>query len=86
MRQREYTPCFSEEGSVARRQRSLGGVLPGPIEKALAIDPAPGSTFLDAEHIVVLMQENRSFDRTYGTLRGVRGYNDPRAMTLPICR
>ena len=29
------------------------------------------------------MQENRSFDHAYGTLRGVRGFNDPRAVTLP---
>lgn len=49
----------------------------------MAIDPAPGSTYLDAEHIVILMQENRSFDHMYGTLKGVRGYNDPRAITLP---
>jgi phospholipase C len=38
---------------------------------------------MDAEHIVILMQENRSFDHTYGTLKGVRGYNDPRAIDLP---
>jgi phospholipase C len=29
------------------------------------------------------MQENRSFDHAFGTLKGVRGYNDPRAITLP---
>ena len=29
------------------------------------------------------MQENRSFDHAFGTLRGVRGFNDPRAVTLP---
>lgn len=29
------------------------------------------------------MQENRSFDHTFGTLKGVRGYNDPRAIKLP---
>ena len=29
------------------------------------------------------MQENRSFDHVFGTLRGVRGFNDPRAITLP---
>ncbi len=57
--------------------------LPPSILKALAIDPDAGSTFLDAEHIVFLMQENRSFDHAFGTLRGVRGYNDPRAMALP---
>jgi phospholipase C len=57
--------------------------LQGSIEKARAIAPEPGSTFLDAEHVVILMQENRSFDHAFGTLRGVRGYNDPRAITLP---
>ena len=55
--------------------------LPASIQKALAINPAEGSTYLDAEHIVFLMQENRSFDHTYGTLQGVRGFNDPRAIT-----
>lgn len=57
--------------------------LPASIQKALTIDPALGSTFLDAEHVVVLMQENRSFDHSYGTLPGVRGFNDPRAIKLP---
>ena len=57
--------------------------LPSSILKALSIDPDSGSTYLDAEHIVLLMQENRSFDHALGTLRGVRGYNDPRAITLP---
>ncbi|UYQ94819.1 phospholipase C, phosphocholine-specific [Chitinophaga horti] len=57
--------------------------LPASVQRALAIDPAPGSTFEDAEHVVFLMQENRSFDHCFGTLRGVRGFNDPRAITLP---
>ena len=57
--------------------------LPASIQKAFAIDPAPGSTYLDAEHVVFLMQENRSFDHCFGTLQGVRGFNDPRAVTLP---
>jgi phospholipase C len=53
------------------------------IRRALAIEPTAGSTFLDAEHVVILMQENRSFDHAFGSLRGVRGFNDPRAVTLP---
>ncbi|WP_461040382.1 phosphocholine-specific phospholipase C [Spirosoma harenae] len=61
----------------------LPGTLPDSIQKAFAIDPTPGSTYLDAEHVVILMQENRSFDHTYGTLQGVRGFNDPRAIDLP---
>ena len=58
-------------------------VLPASIQKAMAIDPQPGSTFMDAEHVVILMQENRSFDHAFGALRGVRGFNDPRAISLP---
>jgi len=61
----------------------LTGILPDSIQKAYAIAPAPGSTYLDAEHVVILMQENRSFDHTFGTLRGVRGFHDPRALELP---
>jgi phospholipase C len=52
------------------------------IQRAHAIEPAAGSSYLDAEHIVILMQENRSFDHAFGTLRGVRGFNDPRAIRL----
>lgn len=61
----------------------FSGGLPESIQRAFAIDPQPGTTYLDAEHVVILMQENRSFDHTYGSLQGVRGFNDPRAFTLP---
>ncbi|HET6298687.1 MAG TPA: alkaline phosphatase family protein, partial [Kribbella sp.] len=37
----------------------------------------------DVEHIVVLMQENRSFDHYFGAMKGVRGFGDPRPVTLP---
>ncbi len=61
----------------------LSTALSGSIQKALAIDPVAGSTFYDAEHIVILMQENRSFDHTFGSLQGVRGFNDPRITIQP---
>ncbi len=55
--------------------------LPDSIRQALAIQPqGTTGTISDVKHIVVLMQENRSFDHYFGTLRGVRGYNDPRAV------
>jgi phospholipase C len=62
---------------------ALATALPETISRALAI-PANRATgtIQDVEHIVVLMQENRSFDHYFGTLRGVRGFNDPRAVTL----
>jgi phospholipase C len=37
----------------------------------------------DVEHIVVLMQENRSFEHYLGSLRGVRGFGDPHPAVLP---
>ncbi|WP_055702042.1 phosphocholine-specific phospholipase C [Streptomyces silaceus] len=40
-------------------------------------------TIKDVEHVVVLMQENRSFDHYFGKLKGVRGFGDPRPVTLP---
>src|SRR5262249_62039738 len=58
--------------------------FPQSIERALAI-PAHHrtGTIRDVEHIVFLMQENRAFDHYFGTLRGVRGFGDPRPMTFP---
>jgi phospholipase C len=61
----------------------ISGFVPESIQRAFAIDPDPGSTYMDAEHIVILMQENRSFDHALGTLQGVRGFNDPRAIRQP---
>ncbi len=74
---------FIKKAALLTGAAGLAGILPESIQKAMAINPAPGTTYLDAEHIVILMQENRSFDHVYGTLKGVRGYNDPRAIDLP---
>jgi phospholipase C len=61
----------------------LSTVFPDAIKQALAIPAnAVTGTIQDVQHIVVLMQENRSFDHYFGTLRGVRGFNDPRAVRL----
>ncbi len=60
---------------------ALAAFTPGTIRRALAI-PANNATGTidDVEHIVVLMQENRSFDHYFGALRGVRGFGDPRTV------
>ena len=59
-------------------------MLPPSIRKALAIPPSRVTgSIQDVEHVVILMQENRSFDHYFGTLRGVRGFNDPRPTLLP---
>jgi phospholipase C len=63
---------------------ALASAFSQSIKRALAI-PAHHrtGTIEDVEHIVILMQENRSFDHYFGTLRGVRGFADPRAVKLP---
>jgi len=55
--------------------------LKANIAKAQEI-PANNTTrsIQDVEHVVILMQENRPFDHHFGTLRGVRGFSDPRAV------
>ena len=74
---------FIKKATLLTGAAGLFSILPDSIQKALAINAEKGSTYLDAEHIVFLMQENRSFDHCYGTLQGVRGFDDPRAMKLP---
>jgi phospholipase C len=74
---------FLKKAALLSGATGLLGVLPPSIQKAFAINPEPGTTWLDAEHIVILMQENRSFDHTFGSLQGVRGFNDPRSIDLP---
>lgn len=74
---------FLKKLTVLAGATGMATGIPPAIQRALAIPPTPGSTFLDAEHIVILMQENRSFDHAFGTLKGVRGFNDPRYVSLP---
>ncbi len=74
---------FIKKAALLSGALNLPNVIPMSIQKAMAINADPGSTFYDAEHIVFLMQENRSFDHMFGTLNGVRGFNDPRVKTLP---
>jgi phospholipase C len=82
---------------VYTRRRFLGGAaavlggataslaLPPALRAALADTPPPTSppSIGDIEHIVVVMQENRSFDHYFGAMSGVRGFSDPDALILP---
>jgi phospholipase C len=64
---------------------AIASTLKVSIARALEI-PANDRTgsIRDVEHIVILMQENRPFDHHFGTLRGVRGFNDPRAVNINL--
>ncbi|MGC3094943.1 alkaline phosphatase family protein, partial [Pseudomonas aeruginosa] len=58
-------------------------MLPSSIQAALA-NPAHRrhGNLKDVEHVVILMQEYRSFDHYFGTLKGVRGFGDRMAIPL----
>jgi len=74
---------FVRDAALLSSAAFARGKIPAAIARAMSIDPAPGTTFRDAEHVVILMQENRSFDHCFGALRGVRGFRDPRAHVQP---
>jgi phospholipase C len=71
---------FLKKTSLFAGLTTMTNIVPPSLLKAMSINPTPGSTYKDAEHVVFLMQENRSFDHAYGSLKGVRGFNDPRVL------
>ncbi|WP_374346818.1 phosphocholine-specific phospholipase C [Phenylobacterium sp.] len=59
------------------------GLFPA-IARAKAIDAhVRTGTIRDVEHVVIFMQENRSFDHYFGTLAGVRGFGDRFPIPVP---
>ncbi len=72
-------------GAAAAGGAVVSSLLPPSIRQALAAGPRTGS-LKDIEHVVIHMQENRSFDHYFGTLAGVRGFGDPKALTLSTGR
>lgn len=75
---------FLKLSSLGAATLAAGGALPDTIRKALAIEPERRTgTIEDVEHVVIFMQENRSFDHYFGCLRGVRGFGDPRTLRIP---
>jgi phospholipase C len=58
--------------------------MPPAIARALSIDAAVRTgTIRDVEHVVILTQENRSFDHYFGSMAGVRGFGDRFPIPLP---
>ena len=52
-----------------------------PVGGGQALPAGWTGTIADLKHVVILMQENRSFDHYFGTLSGVRGFADKQALT-----
>ncbi|MDG9684685.1 phospholipase C, phosphocholine-specific [Streptomyces sp. DH18] len=74
-------------GGGALGAAAAGSFLPPSLQAAIAAQPAHagsgGGGLGSIKHVVILMQENRSFDHYFGTLRGVRGFGDRNAIELP---
>ena len=88
-RRRQFVPNIPNRRQFLRLAAHWAGgaapqpALPPSIRDALAIPAAKASgTIQDVKHIVILMQENRSFDHYFGTLRGVRGFGDRHPVPL----
>jgi phospholipase C len=67
-------------GAAAASRLHPGGVTDEQarlLDKVTAVSAATSASLSDVKHIVILMQENRSFDHYFGTLSGVRGFSDP---------
>jgi phospholipase C len=69
----------SAAASTAGQRAAAGGSAAG--EAAGALPEGWTGTIADLKHVVILMQENRSFDHYFGTLRGVRGFADKQFLT-----
>jgi phospholipase C len=62
---------------------AAGSLLPPSLHEAIAATPVRRGGLRAVEHVIVLMQENRSFDHYFGTLRGVRGFGDHDPLRQP---
>lgn len=60
---------------------AAASLMPPNLQRLLAQEPRTRS-LRDIRHVVLLMQENRSFDHYFGTMAGVRGFGDPDALRL----
>lgn len=56
--------------------------MPPHVQRALVQKSQPLASLRDIRHVVLMLQENRSFDHYFGTMAGVRGFDDPQALRL----
>lgn len=65
--------------SAPQRWLSVLSVVPS-LWLHIATSHAATGTITDVQHVVIFIQENRSFDEYFGAHKGVRGFNDPTAL------
>src|SRR5258708_27399549 len=67
--------ALRELGAAGLGATAAGAGIEALLAQAAAAAPKTGS-LKDIEHVVILIQENRSFDHYFGTMSGVRGFGD----------
>ncbi|WP_316767297.1 phosphocholine-specific phospholipase C [Streptomyces sasae] len=73
-------------GASVAAGMAVGAAGPRPVaavrSTAAAVQSTATGTISDVRHVLILMQENRSFDHYFGRLKGVRGFADRSGITL----
>ncbi|HEX3795419.1 MAG TPA: alkaline phosphatase family protein [Acidimicrobiales bacterium] len=64
-------------GAAGAVSAGLSSAAGASLERAMAVSAPANASLSDIKHVVILMQENRSFDHYFGTMSGVRGFSDP---------
>jgi phospholipase C len=78
----QYTGLGATAAAVAGSGASpAAAAVAGRSAAAKSLPKGWSGTIADVKHVVILMQENRSFDHYFGTLRGVRGFGDKQALS-----
>jgi phospholipase C len=68
---------FLKATAQAAATAAIANESPPAIRAALAVNANNETKSIrDVKHIVILMQENRSFDHYFGAMRGTRGFGD----------
>ena len=81
---------FPAMSQLLTRRRLLGStaalaaaaLMPPNLRRVLAQPQPTQGSLRDIKHVVMLMQENCSFDHYFGTLSGVRGFSDEQGYSL----
>ena len=80
---REVLRTAAAAGALA----GLQALAPAEVLARALAAPAARGRLSDIEHVVIFVNENRSFDHYFGTYRGVRGFSDPnvpQSQGLPV--
>jgi len=74
-------PVSAEAATAAASASSAAGQAAASASSAAS--QARHGDLRDVKHVMVITQENRSFDHYFGSMKGVRGFGDRSTITLP---